>query len=129
VNLLDENIRDDQRALLRKWRIPFRQIGKEISRSGIEDEDLIPLLHRLHNATLFTQDTDFFKLHLCHEAYGLVYLDVKYKEAAEFIRCFLMLLPFDTQSKRMGIVARVHARGVEFWRKGKSPMQPVRWEG
>ena len=38
VNLLDENIRDDQRALLRKWRIPFRQIGKEISRSGIKDE-------------------------------------------------------------------------------------------
>ena len=42
MNLLDENIRDDQRTLLREWRIPFRQVGKEISRTGVKDEDLIP---------------------------------------------------------------------------------------
>ena len=28
MNLLDENVRGDQRELLRKWRIPIRQIGK-----------------------------------------------------------------------------------------------------
>ena len=47
MNLLDENVRDDQRALLRQWRIPFRQIGKELSRAGIQDDNLLPLLHRL----------------------------------------------------------------------------------
>ena len=61
MNLLDENIRDDQRTLLREWRIPFRQVGKEISRTGVKDEDLISLLHQLHRATLFTQDEDFFQ--------------------------------------------------------------------
>ncbi len=118
MNLLDENIRDDQRALLRKWRIPFRQIGKEFSHSGIKDENLIPGLHRLHRATLFTQDEDFFNRRLCHGAYGLVYLDVRYKEVAEFIRRFLKHPEFNTQSKRMGLVARVRANGVRCWRKG-----------
>jgi len=40
VNLLDENIRDDQRMLLRRWRIPFRQVGKGISRAGTQDQTL-----------------------------------------------------------------------------------------
>jgi hypothetical protein len=128
VNLLDENIRDDQRALLRRWRIPFRQIGKEISRTGIDDEDLIPLLHRLHRATLFTQDKDFFKWGLCHAAYGLVYLDVRYKEVAEFIRRFLRHPMFRTQTTRLGLVARVRTSGVQFWLKGQNGLQVVRWE-
>ncbi len=128
MNLLDENIRDDQRALLRTWRIPFRQIGKEISRSGIKDENLIPLLHRLHGATLFTQDQDFFKRQLCHDTYGLVYLDVRYIEVAEFIRRFLKYPAFNTQSKRMGIVARVYAEGAQYWRQGEQAMQTLRWE-
>jgi hypothetical protein len=126
VNVLDENIRDDQRALLRKWRIPCRQIGKEIARAGIKDENLIPILHRLHRTTLFTQDEDFFEPSLCHEAYGLVYLDVKYSQVAHFIRRFLQHPSFDTQTKRFAIVARVQAGGVHFWRKGKIGLQIAR---
>jgi hypothetical protein len=128
VNLLDENIRDDQRALLRTWRIPFRQIGREISHSGVEDENLLPVLHRLHRATLFTQDEDFFKPRLCHDAYGLVHLDVRHTQAAHYIRRFLKHPAFDTQTKRMGIVARVHPAGVRFWRKGSPSVKAVRWE-
>jgi len=127
VNLLDENIRDDQRKVLRRWRIPFRQIGKEISRTGIADEDLISLLHRLHRATLFTQDEDFFKRRLSHKDYGLVYLDVRYRDVAEFIRRFLKHPAFNTESKRLGIVARVHGEGVQFWRKGTPRLRSVSW--
>lgn len=127
MNLLDENIRDDQRALLRKWRIPFRQIGKEISRSGVADENLIPLLHRLHRATLFTQDQDFFDRSFCHEAYGLVFLEIRYKEVAAFIRRFLKHSAFNTQAKRLGMVARVRAEGVQFWRKGKGARLAISW--
>lgn len=68
MNLLDENVRDDQRTLLRQWRIPFRQVGKEISRAGIHDDNLLPLLYQLKRATFFTQDEDFFKARLCHRA-------------------------------------------------------------
>ncbi|MDA1278100.1 MAG: hypothetical protein O2960_29235 [Verrucomicrobia bacterium] len=128
MNLLDENIRDDQRTLLRKWGISFRQIGKEISRSGIEDENLIPLLHRLHRATLFTEDQHFFKQALCHPRFGLVYLDVRNVQVAEFIRRFIRHPAFDTQAKRLEIVARVRVGGVQFWRKGRSLLQTMGWE-
>jgi len=128
VNLLDENIRDDQRALLRTWRIPFRQVGREISHSGVEDENLIPLLHRLHRATFFTQDEDFFKRRLCHDAYGLVHLDVKDAQVALYIRRFLKHPAFDTQTRRMRIVARIHVAGVRFWRKGLPAVETVKWK-
>ena len=128
MNLLDENIRDDQRDILRKWRIPFQQIGKEISRSGIEDENLIPFLHQLKRVTLFTQDEDFFKDSFCHHAYGLVHLDVRDVEAAAFIRRFLRHPIFNTQAKRLGIVARVRSGGLQFWQKGKVGLQKVGWK-
>jgi hypothetical protein len=62
MNVLDENVRDDQRALLRRWRIPFRQIGKELAVSGVQDPDVIALLHTLKRPTLFTQDRVFFRV-------------------------------------------------------------------
>lgn len=127
MNLLDENIRDDQRALLQKWGIPFRQIGRDISHKGIEDENLIPFLHRLHRATLFTQDKHFFEQRLCHRAYGLVYLDVGYLQVAEFIRRFLRHPEFRTQAKRLGKVVRVHPDGVQYWQTGRPRLAAVNW--
>src|SRR5207248_8103940 len=98
MNLLDENIRDDERMLLRQWGVPFRQIGKEISKAGIEDENLVPLLHHLKRPTLFTQDEDFFKRALAHRGYCLVWLNVKYNEVAAYIRRFLRHSSFLTQA-------------------------------
>ena len=99
-----------------------------MARSGIEDENLIPLLHRLHRATLFTEDKHFFKPSLCHPSYGLIYLDVRNIHVAEFIRHFLKHPAFDTQAKRLGIVARVSVGGVRFWRKGQGSLQTAEWE-
>jgi len=45
VNVLDENIPDSQRQLLRSWGIRVHQIGNEVSYQGIKDEDIIPFLH------------------------------------------------------------------------------------
>ena len=61
MNLLDENIREDQRIVLKQLRIPFRQIGYEIAPGGTQDDNVIPLLHRLKRPTFFTQDKDFLK--------------------------------------------------------------------
>jgi hypothetical protein len=41
MNLLDENIREDQRMFLRKLRVPFRQIGYEIAPAGTQDDGII----------------------------------------------------------------------------------------
>ncbi len=128
MNVLDENIVAEQRGQLRQWRIPFRRIGEHLAAFGALDENLIPVLHQLPQPTFFTSDEDFFKAPLCHSNYALVYLDVDDRETAEFVRRFLKHPAFDTQAKRLGVVARVHASGVQFWRKEKSGLQKVGWE-
>ena len=98
--LLDEQMREDQRVLLAKWRIHFRQIGREIASPGIQDVDIIPWLHSVKRPTFFTHDRWFFKARLCHGSYCLVWLDVSDIEAARFIRRFLRHPLFQNQSMR-----------------------------
>ncbi len=38
MNIIDEQILENQRQLLRSWRIPIRQIGYDIGRKGLKDE-------------------------------------------------------------------------------------------
>lgn len=57
--LLDENIRDDQAIRLRRWHIPARFLVEDFARLGIKDPEIIPILHRLKDATFFTHDRDF----------------------------------------------------------------------
>jgi hypothetical protein len=127
MNVLDESIVAQQCKQLRKWRIPFRQIGADLSTYGTTDENLIPLLHRLPQPTFFSHDGDFFKASLCHAHYALIYLDVADTEEAQFIRRFLRHPAFNTQAKRLGIVACVRSAGVRFWRKGQTGLQRVEW--
>jgi hypothetical protein len=42
--VLDENILESQRRLLRSWRVRAYQIGYDLSRKGITDEEIIPFL-------------------------------------------------------------------------------------
>ena len=70
MNILDENILNDQRHLLKMWRITSQQIGDDIGRKGMQDEEIIPLLHREESPTFFTRDSDFFRRHLCHGKKG-----------------------------------------------------------
>ena len=128
MNLLDENVRDDQRALLQSWRIPFRQIGREISRTGIQDPDVLPLLHRLKQPTLFTQDQDFFKFEFCHRDYCLVWLDVQNTLVANYIRRVLTHPLFNTRARRMRKVIHVRTTHLRFWQLGDREMHRVAWE-
>jgi hypothetical protein len=125
--VLDENLPAGQQRLLRKWRMRFRCVGVEVAAFGDDDENLIPLLHRLPRPTFFTLDRDFFRVDWAHERYCLVWLNVADDYAAEFIRRFLRHSTFDTRAKRMGVVARVHAHGVIFWRVGRRLPQSVSW--
>lgn len=59
MNILDENIPESQRLLLRSWRIRTQQIGHELGRRGMKDEKIITLLHQLRRPTFFTRDLDF----------------------------------------------------------------------
>ena len=125
--VLDENLPADQWQLLRKWHIRCRVVGGDVAASGATDENLIPVLHKLSQPTFFTLDRDFFRRDWAHANYALVWLDVRRREAAMFIRRFVRHPEFDTQAKRMGTVARVHDGGVNFWQVGKRYPQSVLW--
>lgn len=125
--VLDENLPADQWQLLRKWRIRCRVVGGDVGASGATDENLLPVLHKLPQPTFVTLGRDFFRRDWIHASYALVWLDVRRREAAVFIRRFLRHSEFDTQVKRMGVVARVHESGVVFWRIGKRSPQSVSW--
>ncbi|MDE3100337.1 MAG: hypothetical protein KGJ88_12775 [Verrucomicrobiota bacterium] len=112
---------------LKEWRIPFRLIGRDISRLGVKDPDIIPLLHQHRGVTFFTLDWDFFVPALCHPVYGLAWLDVRADDAAHFMRRFLKHPRFKTQAHRMGVVARVHHEGIDFWQRNRAVLQHARW--
>jgi len=101
MNILDENIPESQRQLLRGWGIRVRQIGQDVGRQGMKDEEIIPLLHQLQQPTFVTRDAGFYDRRLCHASYCLAYLDMSQYEAASFIRRFLQHPSFNTHAKRI----------------------------
>ena len=58
--LLDENVNEHQLQLLRGWRIRARLVGHDFAYKGIQDDQIIPLLHELNRTTFFTRDLDFY---------------------------------------------------------------------
>ena len=116
MNILDENMLKDQRQQLLDWRVPIRQIGYEVGRKGMKDDEIIPFLLGLRRPTFFTLDLGFYKRHLCHGRYSLVCLNVRDFDAATFVRLLLRHQAFDTQAKRMGAVIRVSRVKLSVWR-------------
>jgi hypothetical protein len=116
MNVLDENILEEQRVLLLKWSVPFRQIGFEVGRKGMKDTEIIPFLHTLSHPTFFTRDLDFCKRGLCHVRYCLTVLAVDEAAAALFVRRVLRHPDFRTQAKRMGKIIRASHEGLLVWR-------------
>ena len=107
MNILDENIIYNQCLFLKNKRIPFRQIGHQIGHKGIEDREIISLLHNLKNPTFFTRDNDFYQSKLCHNQYCIVFLAVKKDEVGIFIHRFLHHENFNTVKKRLGSVVKI----------------------
>ena len=116
MNVLDENILESQRQWLQSRRIPVRQIGQELGRKGMQDEEISPLLLALRRPTLFTRDLGLYSRSLCHARYCVVVLAVGQYEMAHFIRRFLRHGAFATQAGRMGAVVRVMHTGLVAWR-------------
>jgi hypothetical protein len=116
VNILDENILASQRQFLRSSRVPIRQIGYDVGRKGMKDDEIIPLLHSLRRPTFFTRDLGFYERNLCHPQYCLVCMAVGQYEAAAFARRLLRHPELDTQARRMGTVIRVSRGGLRVRR-------------
>jgi hypothetical protein len=53
MNILDENIPEDQRSQLLTWGISIHQVGFDVGRKGMKDEEIIPFLHTLRDTSFF----------------------------------------------------------------------------
>ena len=126
MNLLDENVPDDQTELLRSWRVRVHQIGQGVGRLGMQDPEILTLLHSLRRVTLFSLDRDFSGPHLCHPAYCLVFLSVRRRNAATYVRRVLRHPALNTQAKRMGAVVRAGESGLRIWRRNEAE-QALAW--
>ena len=116
MNILDENVPASQQVLLRNKRLVLRQIGQDLGRNGMQDAEIIPLLHQLDRPTFFTLDSDFYDRRLCHEGYCLVFLDVEEGMVAEYVRRLLRHRELNTKGKRMGCVIRMVPTGLTLHR-------------
>ena len=127
MNILDENVRADQRGLLQSWGIPIHQIGADVGRKGMKDTEILPSLHQLRDATFFTRDLGFYDRSVCHARYCLVCLAIEKDEVAVFVRRFLRHAEFDTKAKRMGAVIRVSHTGFSIWRRNAQQEIYINW--
>lgn len=126
--ILDENFPESQRQLLRSWRISVRQIGLEVGRKGMKDEEIIPLLLQLRRPSFFTLDLDFYHPALCHRRYCLGCVDTGQFGSASFVRRFLRHEAFETDAKRMGAVVRITHGGLLVWRVHFERAALIPWE-
>lgn len=125
--VLDENIIDSQRALLRHWRIHAQQIGFDIARKGLSDPDILPFLQHLSCPTLFTRDLGLCSRHFCHPRYGLVVLSVEQTQVAEFVCRVLRHSHFSRSRDRMGRVVNAFQAGLRSWTMHSTVEQKHLW--
>lgn len=128
MNILDENIPAHQRQLLEHWRVRVRQIGFDVGKRGMKDDEIIPLLLGERRPTFFTRDEDFYDRDLCHRRYCVAYLAVDKNEAAMFVRRFLRHSALRTLAKRLGSVIRVSRAGLAIWRIRTTRPESLPWE-
>ncbi len=126
--VLDENIRDSARRQLLEWRIRVRQIGRDLGRKGMSDEEIVPFLHSLPQPTFFSRDRDFNSPKLCHPKCCFVFLKVSEKQAASFIRTVLEHSDFDSYVKRRGSVVEVSESQIKAWRHPQRRLVLYEWE-
>jgi hypothetical protein len=127
VIVLDENVIDSQRELLRGWGIAVLQIGVDVGRAGMLDDAIPPLLGELSRPTFFTRDLGFDRRSLCHRSYCLVCLAVGKDEVAATIRRYLRHPRCSTFAQRRGTVARVSHAGIHVWRTRPPTDEMIPW--
>jgi hypothetical protein len=127
VIVLDENIPDSQRRLLRSWRIRVQQIGHELGRREMRDSEIVRFLRRFQRLTFFTRDDWFYQPAHRHPGNCLVLVAVGEDEAASFIRRVLRHPSLDTHQKRKGKVVRAAHAGLRLWRLRTDVEERLAW--
>lgn len=121
--LLDENMDRRVMSLLQPW-ITVGQIGHEVGKPGMLDEEIIPgLLLRLKRTTLVSQDERLYRSEHPHPGYCLLIVpEVSPEETAGLVRRLFRLPGFRTVKERMGKVIRLTPHKIR-WKKLHQPKE------
>jgi hypothetical protein len=127
VIVLDENIVEDEAILLRDSLAGVRQIGVDIGRKGMQDDEVIPFLHSLKRVTFITRDRRFFTRDSPHSNYCLLVLAVEQYEVALIAKRTLKHPDFDTAQKRMGAIIHAAQSGLRVRRLNQAGEISIAW--
>ena len=104
MNILDENVPESQLRLLRKRRVRVQQIGQEVGRKGMKDDEIIR--------------------RLCHDGYCLVHLDVEEEMVAEYCSSDPPAPCFELQSQADGPSHSSLASGIDGVVRARGARRP-----
>jgi hypothetical protein len=125
--VLDENMHAGRRRQLHAWHIPARQIGYDVGRAGMDDDEIITLLPHLPRPTFFSLDHDYYTPKWRHARYCLVYIVIEEPQAAYYVRRVLRHPALSTNAKRMGLVIRASPDQITVWRLHSENEEEIAW--
>lgn len=90
------------------------QIGFEIGRKSLPDDNIRAILRTIKRRTFITIDKGFYRREFCDKRYCIVFFNmslVREDEIPHLLRKLLRFSEFQTSKKRMGKVIRVSRGG------------------
>jgi len=126
--LLDENMDRKVKAFLQSW-ITAGQIGHEVGRLAMQDEEIIPrLLLEVKRATLLTHDERIYRRERPHAGYCLVIVpELPAIETVALVRRLFKMPGFRTIKERMGKVVQLTPHSVRWKDLHKAKEQAQLW--
>ena len=128
--ILDEQLnRDRVLEPLLNW-ITVQKL-EDLRPSEVIKDDRIPLLlHELKQPTFVTIDVGFWNRNLLDPNYCILYFalqDQQQSQLPDMLRRLLRIIKFKTKDIRMGKIAKVSTRSIEYWQWNTPERHHLLW--
>ena|SRR2546426_4087827 len=128
--ILDEQL-DVQIVLqpLRRW-ISVLTIQELRPNEQILDDRIPQILRALRHPTFVTIDQGFWNRRLCHPAYCILHFPLRDDQQSRLpglLRALWRLPEFRVRKRRMGKVARIGLKEIQYWQFRAPELQTLSW--
>jgi len=116
-------------APIRQW-FSVRRLREIRPREQILDDRVPEVLLSVKEPTFVTIDQGFWDRRFCNPGYCLLYFAIRDDQQdllPELLRKLLRRTEFRSRSRRMGVVARVSSRRVDYWTFRSPRLQHMVW--
>ncbi|MBM3243005.1 hypothetical protein FJZ31_42640 [Candidatus Poribacteria bacterium] len=125
--IVDENMPRRFTLMLQYW-VSAGQIGSEVGRKGIQDDEIIPrILLEVKRTTFLTQDRRIYFRERPHPGYCLIIVpELSVSEIAALVRRLFRVSGFHTVAERMGKIVRITQEYIhwkELYQPGEQRQQ------